>query len=148
MRLFLLPITLAFFVYGDGLGQHNFDSQIKAFGDYIHDFQAMEKTVQGEQFEAITFLEDVASKVDERVEAITYTLRIYDKISLSERRKVQDVVREQLKLNTSLIRYDSERITGMLPLVRLPAVAQIGLKMRDDMRSLAQRLETVASSLD
>lgn len=129
--------------------KHDLTPEISAFSDYTHDFQAATKTVQGAEVVTTSVLENISVIVEERLTSLKYTLQIYDMISSkTDREKVKSLVKEQLTLNAYLINYDTDRLAGMLSLVKVPAIAQTGLKMKDDMRTAKAKLDSITDSLE
>jgi hypothetical protein len=127
--------------------EHDMSSENKIFSNYVRDFQAVENTVQGDELEATRFLEDVSSHMDERLYALNTTLKIYDALSPFDKTRVKSIVKEQLAAYTYLIDYDSDRVAGIVSFLKVPATAQMGLKMKDQMRAAKEKLDTIASSL-
>ena len=60
----------------------------------------------------------------------------------------QLLVKEQLALNTYLINYDTDRVAGMLSFVKVPTIAQTGLKLKDGMRAAKANLDSIINSLE
>jgi hypothetical protein len=152
---FGIVVLTSFFFVGEmadsqvAVGKHDLGGAINAFSNYTHDFQAATKTVKGEEVLTTSFLENVSVIIEERLTSLKYTLQIYDTISSkTDRDKVRSLVKEQLALNTYLINYDTERVGGMLSFVKVPAIAQTGLKMKDDMRAAKAKLDSIIDSLE
>jgi hypothetical protein len=155
MLAFGIVVLTCFFFVGEmadsqvAAGKHDLSAAINAFSDYTHDLQAATKTVQGEEVLTTSFLENVSVIIEERPTSLKYTLQIYDTISSkTDRDKVRSLVKEQLALNTYLINYDTDRVAGMLSFVKVPAIAQTGLKMKDDMRAAKAKLDSITDSLE
>jgi hypothetical protein len=128
--------------------KHDLSRDVKTFETYANDFRAAKQNVHGVEFEGTDFLENTSQMVEERLDDLSYTLRLYDRISCkADREKVKSLVKEQSGLIAYLINYDADRVAGMLSFVKVPATAQTGLKMKDDMRAAKEKLDAIAASL-
>jgi hypothetical protein len=134
---------------GETSAKHDLSAEIKTFDSYTKDFHAALQSVHGEEFESANYLQELSAKVSERLTSLKYTLKIYDSISCkSDRETVKALVKDQLAMNAYLINSDADTLLGMLAFVKVPATAQMGLKLKDDMRATKERLDSIAASLD
>jgi hypothetical protein len=130
------------------LGEHDLHTQVTAFGNYMKDFQEMEKSLSGEEFDEANFLEETASLVDERIYATAAMLQMYDAVSCkNDRANVKPLLKEQLNESSWRLNEQTTRTTGFLPIVKVPALATEGIKMRDDMRAAKEKVDSISASL-
>jgi hypothetical protein len=130
--------------------QHDLSSQIKTFANYSKDFRAMQEPLKGQQdLEVLFDLDHTATSAEERMYAANAALQMYDSISsASDRAKVKGILKEQLLDYYSWVfDQDVTRTAGVLTFIKVPAAAQLGLRMRDDMRAAKEKLDTIAASL-
>ena len=123
--------------------------EMKTPQNYQHHFVAEETNVSGREFETTVFLENISASVGERLIALHFALRMFDSISCeSDREKVKYIVKAQIDWSAELINYDRDRVAGMLPFVKIPSTARMGLRMKDDMREVKEKLDAIAAALD
>lgn len=129
--------------------QHDLSEQIKTFENYSKDFRAMQEPLKGQDLEVLFDLDHTATTEEDRLYAANAALQIYDSISSpSDRAKAKVILKERL-LNYYSWVFDKDvtRTAGVLAFVKVPAAAQLGLRMRDDMRAAKEKLNTIAASL-
>ena len=130
--------------------QHDLSSQIKAFANYSKDFRAMQEPLKGQDWEVMLDLDHTATTAEDRLYAVNAALQMYDSISSqSDRVNVRRILKEQLLDYYSWVfDQDVTRTTGVLTFVRVPAAAQLGLRMKDDMRAAKEKLDSIVGSLE
>lgn len=107
------------------------------------------QNVSGRECESTVFLENISASVGERLIALHFALQMFDSISCeSDCEKVKNIVKARLDWSAELINYDSDRVSGMLPFVTIPSTARMGLKMKDDMRAVKEKLDAIAAALN
>ena len=81
--------------------------------------------------------------------ALNFTLRVYRSISCTaDRKQAKDILRQQLLDTAIKLENDGDRIAQMLTFIEVPATAQLGLKLKDDMQATKDRLDKIAALLD
>jgi hypothetical protein len=113
------------------------------------DFHAAAQGASGPEFGATDYLQTTSSLAFERLLALNFTLRVFRSISCrADRKQAKDVLRQQLFDTASKFENDGDRITQILTFIEVPATAQLGLKLKDDMQATKDRLDKIATLLD
>jgi hypothetical protein len=63
-------------------------------------------------------------------------------------KQAKDILRQQLFDTAFKFENDGDRIAQMLVFIEVPATAQLGLKLKDDMRATKDKLDKIAASLN
>jgi hypothetical protein len=127
---------------------HDLSALVKLFDDHSKDFNSMEKTAQGEEFETLDALNGAATTAEERLAAADAELRMYDSITCkADRQTTKRILIE--RLNYYVWGFDKQItfVNGTLTFVKAPAEAQAGLQMKNDMRTAKEKLEAILASL-
>ena len=125
------------------------ESQMHLFSDHSKDFRAMGSSLSGEEWQEIDFLSDVATSAEERLYAVGAMLDMYAAVSSpTDRPKVKSILKKQLDYYSWQMDNEADRTAGSLQFAKKPAVAQLGLKMKDDLRATKRKLDAIAASLD
>jgi hypothetical protein len=128
---------------------HDLSAQQAVFSSHSKDFRALEEPLHGQEWEVVEFLDNVATTAEDRLDAANTMLRMYDCIvSETDRARVRPILKEQLAIYSWQMNHEAERTTGSLAFTKVPAAAQIGLQMKDDLRTAKQKLDAIAESLD
>jgi hypothetical protein len=81
--------------------------------------------------------------------ALTFTVRVYRSIScIADRKQAKDILQQQLFDTAFRFQNDGDRVAQMLVFIEVPSTAQLGLKLKDDMRATKDKLDKIAASLD
>jgi len=76
-------------------------------------------------------------------------LQMYDTISCKpDRAKAKRILKGQLGYYSWLFDSEVTRTTGGLTFPKVPAAAQMGLRMKDDLRAAKDKLDAISASLD
>jgi hypothetical protein len=127
---------------------HDLIAQAKVFGNYSKDFKAMEQPSHGEEFELLMFFDTVAKTAEDRLYGANFALEMYDGISCRpDRLKASRILKKELGYYSFLFDSEVTATTGILAVVKVPAVAQLSLKMKDDLRAAKEKLDTIAAAL-
>jgi len=127
----------------------NWESELKSYSNYIDDFHAAEQGTDGQEFEATDYLQTASSVAFERMLALDFTFRTYRSISCtSDRTQAKTILQEQLYDTAFKFKNEANRIAEMLKFIKVPATAQLGLKLKDDMRATKDKLDRISASLD
>ncbi len=120
----------------------------KTFSTYSKDFRALEDSLRGDELQEVQFLEGVAATAEDRLHAANAMLEIYGNVSCKpDREKVKSILKEQLDYYSWQMGNEADRSAGSLQFAKTPAVAQMGLKMKDDLRVAKGKLDEIAASL-
>jgi hypothetical protein len=128
---------------------HDLSPLIKSFENYTKDFRAMEQPLKGQDLEVLFDLDHTATTAEDRLYAVEAALEMYDGISSQpDRLKAKRILKEKL-LDYYSWAFDQDvtRTAGVLAFVKIPAAAQLGLRMKDDMRTAKEKLDAISSSL-
>lgn len=129
---------------------HALGPQVKLFNNYSKDFEAMEEPLHhGEELEVLEFLDQAAKTAEDRLYALDAELRMYDTVSCKpDRDNLRIILKGQLEYYSWLFDSEVTRITGGLTFTKMPAAAQTGLRMKDDLRAAKDKLDAISASLD
>ena len=128
--------------------QQDLGSQVKTFSNYSKDFRALEDSLHGEDLQAVQFLDSVATTAEDRIHAAKAMLSMYDNISCKpDRARVRPILKEQLDMYSWMMDHEADRTAGFLQFAKVPAAAQLGLRMKDDLRAAKNKLDEIATSL-
>ncbi len=130
------------------LRQHDLGVQLKTFSNYSKDFRALEDSLHGEDLQAVQFLDGVATTAEDRLDAASAMLEMYDSISCKpDRSGVRPILKNYLDGYSWLMDHEADRTAGFLQFAKVPAAAQLGLRMKDDLRAAKTKLDEIAVSL-
>jgi len=75
-------------------------------------------------------------------------LAVYDKMQCEPDRAIaKAALKYRLAFYSKLLGIHADGITGYLTLTKLPATAQAGFRLRDDLRAAKSKLDAIAASL-
>jgi hypothetical protein len=124
-------------------------AELEAYSHYVDDFHAAQQGASGPEFEATDYLHTMSALAFERLLALNFTLRVYRSISCTaDRKQAKDILRQQLFDTAFKFENDGDGIAQMLVFIEVPATAQLGLKLKDDMRAMQAKLDKIAASLN
>ncbi len=130
------------------LPSHDLSALEEAFSSYSKDFRALEAPLHGDELQEVEFLDEVATTAEDRLHAANAMLEMYKNISCKpDREKVKPIVKEQFNYYSWQMGNEADRSAGSLQFAKLPAIAQMGLKMKDDLRAAKSKLDEIAASL-
>src|SRR5580700_12825 len=128
---------------------HDLTKLEQSFSNYSKDFREMLKATQGEGFEIVNDLDHTATTAEDRLGAAGAMLKMYDNISCnSDRAMVKPILKRELAMYSWLFDQETGRTAGALTFVKVPAAAQMGLQMKDELRDAKEKLTAIAASLD
>jgi hypothetical protein len=103
----------------------------------------------GPESGATDYLHTTSALAFERLLALTFTVRVYRSIScIADRKQAKDILQQQLFDTAFRFQNDGDRVAQMLVFIEVPSTAQLGLKLKDDMRATKDKLDKIAASLD
>jgi hypothetical protein len=132
-----------------GLKTSEMTPEVKKYENYVTDFHAAEQDEKGENFETADFLQSTSLLAEERVLALDYTSAMYKSIpSTNDRGKAARIVKEQLEYYARQFDSEATRVAEMLKFVKVPATIQLGIKLKEDLRTTKDKLDKISASLD
>lgn len=112
------------------------------------DLTAMANSLQGDEGAVV---ERLSTKHELTVMAIDATIgfySVYEQMQCeADRATARAVLKNRLGLYSELIDGEADFVTRSLPMTKLPAIAQAGLQLRDDLRAAKGKLDAIAASL-
>src|SRR5712664_1864527 len=134
---------------GHALSKHDLTPQVTIFSNHSKDFRAMSKPLSGQDLEVLLELDHVAATQADRLLAANVALQIYDAISSEQdRSRARRILKEQLLDYYSwVLDQDVTRTSGLLTFAKVPAAAQLGLRMKDDMRAAKEKIDAIIASI-
>jgi hypothetical protein len=110
------------------------ESQIERFSSYDQDLVSMGRSLPIEEQQIVSEIDQIAIQTHDHLEAISGMVQMLNGVENREdRSRVSPVLESFLKVYLKFTKSESDRVTQLTTLSRVPAVAQTGLKMRDDM---------------
>lgn len=119
--------------------------------DYHKDFLAFARSLtnEGAEYEILNDLEAVADINEERLDTARILIHVYEDMSCkNDRLVVKDVLKEQLRHYVKLIDLDIDVVNDRLSRTTRPAVSQTAIRMKDDLRDVRAKLDTLRTSLE
>ncbi|MFZ0819426.1 MAG: hypothetical protein WAM91_05110 [Candidatus Acidiferrales bacterium] len=128
---------------------HDLSAQIKSFANFSKDFRAMQEPVRGIDFDTLHDLDNMATNEEDRLFAANGALQLFDSITCQQDRvSARRILKDQLLDYYSWVfDHDITTISGLLTFVKIPAAAQLGLRMKDEMRAAKEKIDAIAASL-
>lgn len=111
----------------------------KTFIAYNGDFSSFRKSTRDSLLEHSITVDfgTIGSRTVDRIFAIVDMLEIYDEITgKADRARVKSLLESKLKAHADNIDEDIEMVNINLGGTRMPAIAESGTRMKDDLRSL------------
>jgi hypothetical protein len=128
--------------------QDDLSPQVRIFSNYSKDFRALEDSLHGEDLQAVQFLDSVSTTAEDRLHAAKAMLDMYGNILCKpDRERVRPILKEQLDMYSWMMDHEADRTAGFLQFAKVPAAAQLGLRMKDDLRAAKSKLYELAASL-
>ena len=119
-----------------------------AFENYNKDFHAMAGPLRGEDWQVVQELENISLVAEDRIFAASAGLRMYKSVSCEkDRARVRGILKEQLEAYSWLFDKEVTRTAGLLTFAKVPAAAQLGLRMKDDLRVAREKLDAIVAAL-
>jgi len=123
----------------------------KRFNSFEKDFVSFAKAHMGDslEYQIAEGFQVVAALSQERMNAARMLTDINDNLVCpADRELVRVHLRRLLDSDISLISLDIESMNNGLSYTRFPAISQTAIQMKDELREVKSRLETVRKSLD
>jgi hypothetical protein len=114
-----------------------------------NDLEEMAKSLNGSEFQAALQLDEKAGQGVMELDATIWFLRVYDNMQCEADREVARVaLKNRLGFYSHLLGLEADQAAGSLAFVRLPATAQAGARIKDDLRAAKRKLDEIAASLE
>jgi hypothetical protein len=90
----------------------------------------------------------VAKTAEDRIYALDAALQMYDHVSCkADRDKLRKILKSQLDYYSWAFDSEVKRTTGGTTFAKSPAAAQMGIRLKDDLRTAKDKIDAIASSL-
>ena len=112
------------------------------------DMNSIEKSLNGFDFDNAMSISDHAQHGMIYMDAVYWFVSTYDRMQCVEDKNVaKAVLQDRLGFYAHLLDLAVDRTNGHLGLTRVPAVAQQGQRIRDELRAAKVKLDEIAASL-
>jgi hypothetical protein len=112
------------------------------------DLTTMAQSLQGTEQDTLLRLTNMAQYGMMELDATGAFLAVYDKMQCEPDRAVaKAALKNRLAFYSGLLGMHADGIAGYLTLTKLPATAQAGFRLRDDLRVAKRKLDAIADSL-
>jgi hypothetical protein len=112
------------------------------------DMNSIEKSLNGFDFNTAGTIVDHAQQGMMYLDAIYWFVGIYDRMQCDEDKNLaKTVLQNRLGFYAHLLDMAVDQTNGNLGLTRVPAVAQQGQRIRDELRAAKNKLDEIAASL-
>jgi hypothetical protein len=96
----------------------------------------------------VQFFDGVATTAGDRFDAAKTMLEMYDNVLCKpDSARVRPILKNHLEMYSWLLDHEADRSAGFLQFAKVPAAAQLGLRMKDDLRAAKGKLDEIAASL-
>src|SRR5260370_590156 len=124
---------------------HDLGTQVGIFSNYSKDFRALEDSLHGEDLQAVQFLDSVATTAEDRLHAAKAMLDMYGNILCKpNRERARPILKEQLDMYSCMMDHEADRTAGFLQFAKVPAAAELGLRMEADLRAAKRKIDEIA----
>ena len=128
--------------------QNDLDGLVKTLSNYSDDLQAMMKSVSGAELDELATIQENAASDSNMLYLATRELRILDSVNCStDRVKVARMIADDLGFYIFHFNSQATRFTSLLPILKSPAIAETGIKLRDTLRTAKDKLEAIKTTL-
>lgn len=128
----------------------NLTADRELFENYNHDFQEIATTLPAsdEGSSAAVYFRDASLEASYDVHAAQVMLAMYDQLTCSsDRERVKPILVQALHLYAWRMNEKVDHVSGFASLVKNAEVVQMALKMKDELRSENQKLDSIADSV-
>jgi hypothetical protein len=113
------------------------------------DLTAMAESLQGAEQETALRINDGTILAVAELDATIGFYSVYEKMQCEADRAIaKAALKNRLGLYSHVLNFEADHLTHYLPMTKLPAVAQAGLQLRDDLRAAKSKLDAIAASLE
>jgi hypothetical protein len=112
------------------------------------DLESITKSLRGEDVDNALAIDEHAGQGEMYLDATFWFVGIYDRMQCDEDKNLaKAVLQNRLGFYAHMLDMAVDQTNGNLALTRVPAVAQQGQRIRDELRSAKVKLDEIASSL-
>jgi hypothetical protein len=112
------------------------------------DLDEMAKSLQGTELNAVLRVDEKAGHGVMELDATLWFLNVYDNMQCEADREVaKATLKNRLAFYSHLLDIEADQVAGNLAFATLPATAQAGQRIKDDLRAAKNKLDEIAASL-
>lgn len=112
------------------------------------DLEAMATSIQGSEQETLIDFDTIAQKGFLEVDATISFLGVYSKMQCEpDRATAKATLENRIGFYSHILSLEVDHTNGTLAFAKLPATAQEGTRLRDDLRAAKDKLDGIAASL-
>ena len=129
---------------------HNLAAERELFEHYSHDFQEIATALPSSDggSEAAVYFRDTSLEASYDVHAAHVMLTMYDQLTCTgDRRRDKPILVQALRLYAWRMNEKVDHVSSFASLVKNAEVVQMAIKLKDDLRSANQMLESIATSI-
>lgn len=120
----------------------------KALTNDSADMEEMAKSLRGTEMEAALELDQKAGQGVLELDAVLWFFAVYDNMQCEPDREVaKAALNNRLGFYSHLLDLEANQAAGQLAFTKIPAVAQAGLRIKDDLRAAKNEIDEMAASL-
>ena len=109
----------------------------------------MAKSLDGAEFSTAMSLDNKASQGVMELDATYWFVDVYEHMQSEQDRAVaKAVLKYRLSFYSYLLGLEADQTAGYLAFAQLPATAQAGARIKDDLRAAKAKLDEIAASLN
>jgi hypothetical protein len=113
------------------------------------DLEAMARSLNGTEFSTALEIDSKGQQGIMELDAALWFLGIYDSMQCEPDREVaKAALKNRLGFYSHMLGLEADQAAGNLALARLPATAQTGARVKDDLRTAKSKLDEIADSLN
>jgi hypothetical protein len=128
--------------------ERNLAARKKALLDEAADLEQMMKSLTGTEFSAAMQLDQKTDQGVLEVDAALWFIGIYEKMQCDVDREVaKTALQNRLGFYSHTLGIQADQAAGQLVFLKLPATAQAGARIRDELRASKNKLDEIATSL-
>jgi hypothetical protein len=128
---------------------HDLNAKKTALMKDFDDFGAMAQSLQGAELSTLTELNDIAMEGVMELDATISFLQVYRNMQCEpDRATAKSALKNRLGAYSHMLGLEAETTPRYLAFTKLPATAQAGFRMRDELLAAKNKLDTIAASLE
>lgn len=128
--------------------ERDIEGRKKALLTEAADLEQITKLLTGTEFSAAMQLDEKLGQGIMELDATLWFLGIYDSMQCEADRDVaKTALKNRLAFYSHMLDLAADQAAGQLAFTRLPATAQAGARIRDDLRAAKSKLDAIAASL-
>jgi hypothetical protein len=129
--------------------EHDIAARKEALLSDASDLDAMGKSLNGTELSAVLQLDQNAGQGVMELDATLWFLAIYDNMQCGPDREVaKEALKNRLGFYSHLLGLQADQAAGNLAFAKLPATAQAGARIKDQLRAAKAKLYEIAASLN